>query len=43
MGLERSKQEARKLTKKAMAALAIFGGRGQRLREIADYLLARDY
>ncbi len=43
MGLERSRQEARKLTGKAMEALAIFGKRGQRLREIADYLLAREY
>ena len=43
MGLERSKKEARKLTEKAMGALSIFGAGGQRLREIADYLLARDY
>lgn len=43
MGLERSKLEARKLTEKAMKALAVFGERGQRLREIADYLLDRDY
>ena len=43
MGLERSKKEAEKLTRKAMEALKIFGARGQRLREIADYLLARDY
>ncbi len=43
MGLERSKKEARKLTGKAMAALDIFGARGQRLREIADYLLVRDF
>lgn len=43
LGLERSKQEARKLTGKAMEALGVFGAKGQRLREIADYLLARDY
>lgn len=43
MGLERSRQEARKLTEKAMQALAIFGVQGQRLQEIADYLLAREY
>lgn len=43
MGLEKSRQEARKLTGKAMEALAVFGARGQRLREIADYLLAREY
>ncbi len=43
MGLEKSKKEARKLTEKAMTALEVFGVRGQRLREIADYLLARDY
>jgi geranylgeranyl diphosphate synthase type II len=43
MGLEKSRKEARKLTGKAMEALAVFGARGQRLREIADYLLAREY
>jgi len=43
MGLQRSRQEARKLTGKAMEALVVFGARGQRLREIADYLLAREY
>lgn len=43
MGLEKSKKEARKLTAKAMQALQVFGKRAQRLREIADYLLARDY
>jgi len=43
MGLERSKKEAQKLTNKAMNALKVFGTRGQRLREIADYLLARDF
>jgi len=43
MGLERSKQEARKLTEKAMGALKVLGRHGQRLQEIADYLLVRDY
>lgn len=43
MGLERSRREARKLTEKAMGALTVFGARGKRLAEIADYLLAREY
>lgn len=43
MGLEKSKLEAQRLTANAMQALKVFGKRGQRLREIADYLLARDY
>jgi geranylgeranyl diphosphate synthase type II len=42
-GLERSRVEARKLTESAHNSLAIFGGKGARLREISDYLLAREY
>lgn len=42
-GLEKSKEEARKLTKAAHDSLEIFGTKGTRLREIADYLLDREY
>lgn len=42
-GLEKSRAEARRLTAQAHAALAPFGARGARLREIADSLLAREY
>jgi geranylgeranyl diphosphate synthase type II len=41
--LEKSRGEARRLTKKALHALEPFGKKGARLREIADYLLAREY
>jgi len=42
-GLEKSRAEARKLTVAAHQALKPFGQNGTRLREIADYLLAREY
>lgn len=42
-GLEKSRAEARKLTAAAHAALKPFGTKAVRLREIADYLLAREY
>jgi geranylgeranyl diphosphate synthase type II len=42
-GLERSRREAKRLTNAAHTALQPLGGKAQRLREIADYLLARDY
>jgi len=42
-GLEKSRAEARKLTAQAHAALKPFGVKAGRLREIADYLLAREY
>lgn len=42
-GLERSRKEARKLTASALAAVKSFGAKGTRLRELADYLLAREY
>lgn len=42
-GLERSRKEAHKLTAAAHAALKPLGAKGARLREIADYLLAREY
>jgi geranylgeranyl diphosphate synthase, type II len=42
-GLEKSRAEARKLTAHAHAALKGFATKATRLREIADYLLAREY
>lgn len=42
-GLDKSRAEARKLTAAALAALKPFGTKAARLREIADYLLAREY
>ncbi len=42
-GLDKSRKEAAKLTKEAMDALLPFGKKAQRLREIADYLLKREY
>jgi geranylgeranyl diphosphate synthase type II len=42
-GLEKSRKEAARLTKKAHDALNLFGKQGQRLHEILDYLLDRDY
>ena len=41
--LEASRAEAHSLTDRALADLEIFGESGQRLREIAHYLLDRDY
>jgi geranylgeranyl diphosphate synthase type II len=42
-GLERSRQEAHRLTAAARDALKPFGAKGAILQEIADYLLAREY
>ncbi len=42
-GLEKSRAEARKFTRAAHAALKPFGNKADRLREIADYLLTREY
>ena len=42
-GLKRSRAEAHRLTAAAHAALKPLGGKAVRLREIADYLLAREY
>jgi geranylgeranyl diphosphate synthase type II len=42
-GLEKSRAEANRLTSRADAALANFGGSANRLREIAKHLLAREY
>src|SRR4051794_22143120 len=43
IGLEKSRAEARALTRKANHALKIFGPRGEALHELASYLLERDY
>ena len=42
-GLEKSRREAGRLTRRATAALAPFGRRGDRLEQFARYLLDRDY
>lgn len=42
-GLEKSRREAHKLTTAAHAALKPLGPKATRLREIADYLLSREY
>ena len=43
LGLDKSRKEAAKLTNEAMDALLPFGKKAQRLREIAEYLLKREY
>ncbi len=43
IGLEAARREARKLTAQSLDALDTPGLKGARLREIADYLLAREY
>ena len=43
IGLEASRAEARRLTNAAHRALSSFGHESERLREIADYLLEREY
>lgn len=43
MGLEASRIEAHQLTEAASRALDVFGGASARLRQLADYLLNRDY
>lgn len=42
-GLETSRTEAGRLTREALDAVEIFGAESGRLREIAHYLLGRDY
>ncbi len=42
-GLEKSRREAAKLTRRAHAALDPLGKKAEKLHEIADYLLDRDY
>ncbi|HBE98218.1 MAG TPA: farnesyl-diphosphate synthase [Verrucomicrobiales bacterium] len=43
LGLDKSKKEAARLTKKALATLSVFGKKVIRLEAIAHYLLDRDY
>ncbi|MFL6530348.1 MAG: polyprenyl synthetase family protein, partial [Chthoniobacterales bacterium] len=43
IGLDGSRREAKRLTQKADAALKSFGARADMLRQIASYLLAREY
>jgi geranylgeranyl diphosphate synthase, type II len=43
LGLAGAKAEARRLTAEAHAALGTFGPRGDRLRQLADHLLERDF
>jgi len=43
LGLDKSKKEAARLTKKALATLSVFGKKVTRLEAIAHYLLDRDY
>lgn len=43
LGLEKSRKEAARLTKKALTALEVFGKKGARLEQIARYLLEREY
>jgi geranylgeranyl diphosphate synthase type II len=43
LGLEKARKEAHRLTDKAMAALKPFGRRAAHLRQIAEYLLEREY
>ncbi|MCB1235543.1 MAG: polyprenyl synthetase family protein [Verrucomicrobiae bacterium] len=42
-GLEKSRAEAARLTRRAREALTVFGKNGRRLEEMAGYLLDRDY
>ena len=43
LGLEKSKEEAHRLTRKALSALKPFRSKARRLDQIAHYLLDRDY
>jgi geranylgeranyl diphosphate synthase type II len=43
IGLEKSRAEAKKLTKQAHAALSIYGKRAETLDALANYLLEREY
>jgi geranylgeranyl diphosphate synthase type II len=43
IGLDRSRDEARRLTRQAHDALSIFGAKSERLHTLANYLLERDY
>ncbi len=43
IGLEASRKEAERLTAEALGALEIFGAKAARLREIAEWMLVRDF
>ncbi len=43
IGLEKSRAEAKRLTRKAHDALSIFGSKADALRSLANYLLEREY
>src|SRR5438876_302586 len=43
IGLDKSRAEAKRLTKQAHAALATFGAKGDALHALANYLLEREY
>lgn len=43
LGLEASREEAHRLTKEAMQALDMFGAQGERLHQLAEHLLGRQY
>lgn len=43
IGLEKSRKEAQRLTHEAHEALQVFGRKADRLHELANYLLERDY
>jgi geranylgeranyl diphosphate synthase, type II len=43
IGLEKSRIEARRLTRQAHDALSIFGAKGEALHALANYLLEREY
>jgi geranylgeranyl diphosphate synthase type II len=43
MGLEESRAEAARLTEEALEALTVFGKNGERLREIAERMLLREF
>ena len=43
IGLDASRAEARRLTNAAQGALKVFGKGAEPLRELANYLLAREY
>lgn len=42
LGMEKARKEAARLTAEAHAALSVFGTKGRRLHELADYLLQRE-
>lgn len=43
LGLDASRKEAARLTRKSLKALEVFGKKGARLEQIARYLLEREY